>query len=165
MRVVKIIIALALAVLLACIGGMIFVVKSKYAINDFAIEVNAAMNAAMIVNAEETHTDAENAVICEYEGDRVILAPENYRAFSTYLGMQSAMLLFDHADRDSGLHICVCGNADVYVSSDMDGDGLNIRWETGKRTYNMHAKGSNIWNRLVQTCTVGSSAAENIAVP
>ena len=46
---IKAVVAIAIATLLAMIGGMSYLVKAKYAMNDYVIHLGAAFNAATIV--------------------------------------------------------------------------------------------------------------------
>ena len=69
-------IILAFSALFLFIGGMVYVVKAKYALNDYTMQVGFGFNAAMMVNAEETHMDADKAVIAQYEGKRVVIVDD-----------------------------------------------------------------------------------------
>ena len=82
---VKALIIAAVTTLVIYIGGMIYVVRAKYSMNDYVVHLGAAFNAATIVNATETYTDEERAVIAEYEGRRAVIIPENYKPLQSYL--------------------------------------------------------------------------------
>lgn len=162
MRVFKVIIALALAALVVGICALFIVVKSKYAVNDFNVDLNMAFNAAMMLNGETTNTDEDKAVICEYDGRRTVLEPDNYKAVSYYLCLKSRMALFNRVDMENALALRFCGSTVLYASPDKDEDGVYLHWVTPKKTYNMHALGSELWEKLTQTCMEGTNRTPNV---
>lgn len=160
--VLRSVVALALAALIALIGGMIYVVRAKYALNDYTMQIGLQLNAAMLVNAHQTHTDEENAVIAEHEGQRAVIAPENYRALQACLLRQAAMPFMGRVEHEGALHISVCGASDLYVQPDEDGEGFTVEFDTGAKRYVMHASGGSHWQRLVRLCLEGSTKTPNI---
>ena len=155
-------IAAGLAALLLLIGGMIYVVRAKYALNDYTMQTAMQFNAAMMVNAEETYTDGARAVIAEYAGARMVIAPENYRALLSCLTRQAAMPLYARVDEETAMHIAICGSTDVYIGPDADGEGFTVDWRSPEGRFVMHAAGGNHWERLVTLCMEGSQKAQNI---
>jgi len=152
----------AFSALFALMVGMVYVVKAKYALNDYTMQVGLGFNAAMMVNAEETHTDEDKAVIAEYEGKRVVIAPENYRAVQSCLLRQAAMPPFGRVRREGALHISVCGMSEMYVQPDDDGEGFTVEWRSGDERYVMHASGGSHWQRMLKLCLEGSTQMKNI---
>jgi len=161
----KLFLWLIIAIFVAIMLGMVYVVWAKYRIDDYKVQLTTSLNAAMIVNAEETFTDPESAVICEYDGARVVLAPENYRALTNYLTADSAPPLFARVDKQNSLHISLCGHEHIYVEGDEDGDGVTIRFESREHTYIMHVGGySDLWNKLLTLCSTGTNRNPNIVI-
>ena len=152
----------AFAALALFVGGMVYVVKAKYALNDYTMQLGLGFNAAMMVNAEETYTDADKAVIAEYEGKRVVIAPENYKAVQSCLLRQAAMPLYARVDEETAMHICICGSTDAYIAPDADGEGFTVDWRSPEGRLVMHTAGGNHWERLVTLCMEGSQKAQNI---
>ena len=155
-------IAIAFAALFLFIGGMVYVVKAKYTLNDYTLQLGLGFNAAMMVNAEETHTDADKAVIAEYEGKRVVIAPENYKAVQSCLLRQAAMPLFGRLRREGALCISVCGTSEMHVQPDDDGEGFTVEWKSDDDRFVMHASGGGHWSRLLKLCMEGSTQTPNI---
>jgi len=152
----------AFSALLALMVGMVYVVRAKYALNDYTMQVGLGFNAAMMVNAQETLTDESSAVIAEYEDRRVVIAPENYRAVQSCLLRQAAMPPFGRVRREGALHISVCGTSEMYVQPDDDGEGFTVEWRSGDERYVMHASGGGHWQRLLTLCLEGSTQTKNI---
>lgn len=152
----------AFAALALFVCGMVYVVKAKYALNDYTMQLGLGFNAAMMVNAEETHTDADKAVIAEYAGKRVVIAPENYKAVQSCLLRQAAMPLFGRVRHEGALRITLCGETEVYVQPDKDGEGFTAEWISDSERFVMHAAGGSHWERLLKLCLEGSAQAENI---
>ena len=157
-------IILAFAALFLFIGGMVYVVRTKYALTDYTMQVGFGFNAAMMVNAEETHTDADKAVIAQYEGKRVVIVPENYKAVQSCLLRQAAMPLFGRVKREGALRITLCGETEVYVQPDKDGEGFTAEWIAQDERFVMHAAGGNHWQRLLTLCLEGTAKSPNIAL-
>lgn len=154
--------AAAAALLVVLIGGMAYVVKAKYAINDYNKQMTFAFNAAMMVNAEETFTDDARAVIAEYGGQRVVIAPENYKALQTCLQRQAAMPPFGSVQEEGALKITFCGDSVLLARPDADKDGFLVEWKTGEDRFVMQTRGGNHWERLVSLCMKGRSSVPNI---
>lgn len=152
----------AFTALFALMGGMVYVVRAKYALNDYTMQVGLGFNAAMMVNAQQTLTDEGSAVIAEYEGRRVVIAPENYRAVQSCLLRQAAMPPFGRVRREGALRISVCGTSEMFVQPDDDGEGFTVDWRSGDERYTMHASGGGHWQRLLTLCLEGSAQAKNI---
>ena len=152
----------AFAALALLIGGMVYVVRAKYALNDYTMQLGLGFNAAMMVNAEETYTDADKAVIAEYEGKRVVIAPENYKAVQSCLLRQAAMPLFGRVAREGALRISLCGEAEAFVQPDKDGEGFTVDWRSGDKRLIMHAAGGSHWQRLLTLCLEGATKSPNI---
>lgn len=152
----------AFAALFLFIGGMVYVVRAKYALNDYTMQVGFGFNAAMMVNAEETYTDAEKAVIAQYEGKRAVIVPENYKAIQSCLLRQAAMPIFGRVKHEGALRITLCGETEVYVQPDQDGEGFTAEWISGDEYFVMHAAGGNHWQRLLTLCLEGTAKTPNI---
>ena len=154
--------AVAFTTLTVFVGGLVYVVKAKYALNDYTMQVGLGFNAAMLVNAQETLTDEDSAVIAEYEGRRMVIAPENYRAVQSCLLRQAAMPPFGRVKREGALYISLCGEAEIYVQPDDDGEGFTAEWVSGDDRFVMHAAGGNHWQRLLDLCMKGTTKTPNI---
>jgi len=161
----KALILIAAATLIFYIGSMIYLVVAKYEMNDYVMEIGAAFNAATIVNATETHTDPENAIIAEYDGQTAVIVPENYKALQTYLRRDHAMPLFGFVNRNRALHIAICNESHLYIQSDRDGQGALIRFESSDETYTMHVTGGDLWDKILTISLDGTYKYPNRAAP
>lgn len=159
---VKAVVVIALATLIAMIGGMSYLVKAKYSMNDYVIELGASFNAATIINATETHMEPDKAVIAEYEGQRVLINPENYKPLQSYLRRDYAMPLFAHVNRDKALHITICGQSHLYITGDRDGQGATLLLESSGERFTMHVTGGDLWQKIIDVCMKGFNKNENI---
>ena len=161
----KLILACTLLALMAGAAGMIYVVRAKFVTNDYNTQLSLAFNAAMMVNAHETYTDAANAVIAETENGRFVVDPENYRTLSFYLKVQAAMPLFERVDEDAPLKISICGESIIYAEPSSDGNGATLHFESGGKKFVMHVSDPELWEELIHTCERGTGRAENIPLP
>lgn len=155
-------IAAAFSALFLFIGGMMYVVKAKYALNDYTLQVGLGFNAAMMVNAQETLLDEDSAVIARYDGQSVVIAPENYKAVQFCLLRQAAMPIFGRVRREGALSITLCGEAQAYIQPDADGEGFTVDWTAKGERFVMHASGGNHWQRLLTLCLEGTAKTPNI---
>lgn len=160
----KLVLWLVILAFVGVIGGMIYVVSAKYTMNDYDVQVAAVFNAAMLVNATETYTDPEHAVIAEYEGKSTVIAPENYRIVANYLSVNAAPPLFASVDRERALSIRVCGETDFYVVPDRNGDGATLCMEGKTQTFVMHVRGSELWEKLKGVCLEGTAKHPNLSL-
>ena len=160
----KLFISLVLAVFLFGVVALCYAVWAKYQMNDYTLNAALPFNAAMMVNATETYTDDENAVIVEYDGARIVVAPENYRRLSAMLRQQISVPPFARVPEDCAMRIFVCGDTVFSLSPDGDGNGFLSHLETAGISQTVHIEGNDLWNKLVKLCTEGSSTAENIVI-
>lgn len=158
----KIVTCLAVLTLVFVIGGFGYVIKAKYTMNEYVLQLGAAFNAATIVNAEETHTDASAAVIASYQGKQAVMVPENYKALQSYLRRDYAMPLYARIERENALHISICGQSHLYIVSDRDGQGATILMESAGKSFKMHVTGGDLWDKIVEICMNGRSKYPNI---
>lgn len=158
----KLLVALGVAVLFAMIAGMIYVVDAKYQMNAYTVQVGVSVNAAMLVNAETTYTDADHAIISAYNGERFVIVPENYKALLNYLRRDCAKPPFAFFPKEPALTLTICGREQIKLHGDADGDGALIRFETKDKRYTMHVKGGDLWKKLVSLCTDGGYKAPNL---
>jgi len=161
----KLILALTLLALLAGTAGMVYVVRAKFAANDYNTQVTLAINAAMMVNAQETHTDAENAIIAETENGRFVIVPENYRTLTFYLKVQAVMPVYAHVGEDAPLKISICGESIIYAEPADNGDGAYLRFVSGDDSFTMHVRDVELWDELIRTCEYGTTRGMNIPLP
>lgn len=161
---IKAFIIVAVATLIAYIGGMIYLVKAKYEMNEYVLQLGAAFNAATIVNAEETYTDLENAVIAAYGDEKSVIMPENYKMLQSYLRMDYAAPPLALVDKDEALHISICSESHLYIEGDKDGQGATIRLESAGESYTMHVAGGDLWQKILSVCLDGSYKAENLPI-
>lgn len=160
----KLIIFLAIATLVAYIGSMVYLVTAKYKMNDYTLELGATFNAATMVNASTTHTDAASAVIARYKDQSAVVVPENYPALTSYLRREHAMPLFAFVNKDKALHIAVCDESHFYIVGDKSGDGATVRLESAHGTYTMHITGSDVYEKILDLCLKGSQKYPNLPV-
>lgn len=158
----KLFVLIAVATLLFVIVGMIYLVNAKYQMNDYTVQLGLSFNAATYVNATETFTDEENAVIAEYEGRRSVIVPENYKGLQSYLRRDHAMPFLAFVNKDNALHISICNQSHLYIVGDKDGQGAMIRFETNGEKYTMHVTGGDLWQKILDISLDGSYKAENI---
>lgn len=157
----KILIVLAVLTLIAVIAGMSYVVKAKYTMNDYVVELGAAFNAATYVNATQTHMEEDKAVIAEYGGQRVLVNPENYKALQSYLRRDYAMPMLSRVNRDEALHVTICGESHLYIVGDEDGQGATLVLESSGESYTMHVTGGDLWQKILDVCMKGFGKNEN----
>ena len=163
----KLLVLLAIGTLIFVIGGMTYVVKAKYSMNDYAVQLGAAFNAANIVNATETHTDAQQAVIASHNGQQSVIVPENYKALSSYLRRDHAMPLIGRVQKETALHISICagsfrgrrywGASGRALHTRSPGNGHTLRKLT-------HFRGNLSLHRISQTRLLYHALA-NFAIP
>lgn len=158
----KLMVLIAAGTLLFVIVGMIYVVHAKYKMNDYVVQLGAAFNAATIVNAEETYTDEANAVIAQYQDQRAVIVPENYKALQSYLRRDYAMPPFSRVSKEKALHISFCGHSHLYIEPDRDAQGATLHFESGDETFRMHVTGSDLWERILELCISGRNKYPNL---
>lgn len=158
----KLMIFLGIGTLLFCIVGMTYVIRAKYQMNEYTLQLGAAFNAATIVNATETFTDAENAVIAAYEGQKSVIVPENYKSLLSYLRRDHAMPFLSYINKEKALHISICDGSHLYILGDKDGQGALVYFETAGETYRMHVTGGDLWQKIQDIAIKGSYKAPNI---
>lgn len=158
----KLTIWIALLTLVFVIGGMVYVVKAKFTMNEYVLQLGAAFNAATIVNAEETYTDEERAVIASYQEKRAVIVPENYKALQSYLRRDYAMPFYARINKEEALHISICGQSHVYIVSDKDGQGATLLMESAGESYKMHVTGGDLWDKIVEISMNGRSKYPNL---
>lgn len=161
----KLLVLIAIATLLFVIFGMGYLVNAKYKMNEYSVQLGAAFNAATYVNATETHTDAENAVIANYQGRSSVIVPENYKALQSYLRRDHAMPPFGGVDADDALHISICTQSHLYITGDKDGQGALIRFETAGKSFLMHVNGGDLWEKILTMALDGRSNMPNLPLP
>lgn len=151
----KLIIMLAVSTLVFYIGSMVYLVKAKYAMNEYVVQLGLAFNAATMVNAEETYTDDARAVIAEYAGERSVIVPENYKLLSSYLKWSHAMPPLAFVDKEEALRITICADSRLYIEGDDDGQGATVRFETGEDRFTMHVASVDLWEKILTLCLEG----------
>lgn len=160
----KLLILLSISTLVFFIGGMAYLVRAKYQMNEYALQLAAAFNAATIVNATETRIDAESAVIARYDGSEAVIVPENYKALVSYLRRDHAMPFLSFIKEDEALHIAVCEKSHLYIAGDPDGQGALIHFKSAGKTYRMHVRGGNLWDKILTLSLDGCSKYPNLPV-
>lgn len=163
--VIRLLVAAALFTLVFYIGGMVYIVRAKYQMNEYAYRIDAAFRAAEMVNADKTSVLEEEAIIAEYEGERCVIVPENYKALRNYLRRQHAMPPFGRVDRENALHIAICGKDHLYVEGDSDGQGATVRFECADEAYVMHVSDMDLWQKILAVSMEGSYKGKNLPVP
>ncbi len=158
----KLLTVLAICVLLFVILGFGYLVRAKYQMNEYTIQLGAALNAATLVNATETHTDDQNAVIASYQGRRVVIIPENYKALKAYLLQDHAMPPFGSVDEEKALSITICGESHLVIQGDKNGQGALIRFVSSGKSMLMHVSGGDIWEKILQIALEGRSNRLNL---
>ncbi|MGN0746362.1 MAG: hypothetical protein ACI4ML_06800 [Aristaeellaceae bacterium] len=158
----KLLIFVGVATLVMVIAGMVYVVNAKYQMNEYALQTGLAFNAATLVNASETHTEEEQAVVAEYQGRRAIIVPENYKTVLSYLRRSYAMPPFAHVSKDTALHLTICGASECWVAGDRDGQGATVLFTSAGKSFTMHVSGSDLWQKLLSACLDGTYNAENL---
>lgn len=158
----KIIVTIAVLTLVALIGSMIYFVSAKYQMNEYAVQIGNVFNAATIVNATETYTDEERAVIATYNGESSVIVPENYKALMSYLRRDHARPLFGSVKKENALHISICGQSHLYIAGDKDGQGATILLENMGDSFVMHVAGGDLWDKIVDMSLKGTARNPNI---
>lgn len=158
----KLLVFLSIATLAFVIGGMTYVVRAKYSMNEYSVQLGTAFNAATMVNATQTHTQPDEAVIASYNGQQSVIVPENYKALQSYLRRDHAMPLFGWVDREQALHVSICAQSHLYITGDRDGQGALIRFESAGEKFLMHVRGGDLWEKIVKICLEGTSKYPNL---
>ena len=141
-----------------------YVVRARYQGNEYVVQLTAAFNAASLVNGEETYTDAERAVVSEYDGRRYVVLPENYKAIVSLLHRHNAMPLLRRVGKDAPLSIVICDAARIRVEPEgEDAAYVSLVTDAGKG-FTMHIRGGNIWKQILEYATLGHSENRNIPV-
>ena len=158
----KLMVLIAAATLVFMIGGMVYLVRARYASNDYVTQLGLSFNAAMMVNAQETHTGEDKAVIADHQGRRAVIVPENYKALQSYLRRDCAMPLVSFVNREKALHISFCAENNLYVQGDQDGQGASLLFECGKKTFRMHVSGGDLWQKILDLSLDGWAQSPNL---
>ena len=158
----KLLVALGVGTLIFVIVGFAYIVRAKYSMNEYAVQVAAAFNAATIVNATETHTDEQQAVIATYNGKSSVIVPENYKALQSYLRRDYAMPPFGKVKDEGALHISICGESHLYIRGDKDGQGALLRLDTDGKSFLMHVTGGDLWEKILKVSMDGRNDYPNI---
>ena len=158
----RLLVFIGIATLVMVIAGMVYVVRSKYQMNEYALQTGAAFNAATLVNATETHTEEDQAIVAEYQGQRAIIVPENYKIVLSYLRRSYAMPFYARVNKDAALHLTFCGSSDCWVEGDRDGQGATVLFTSAGKSFTMHVSGSDLWQKLLDTCLDGTYNADNL---
>lgn len=158
----KLLVFLAIGTLLFVIFGFSYVIRAKYQMNEYNIQLGVAFNAATFVNATETFTDEENAVIATYEGKSAVIVPENYKALQSYLRRDYAMPPFGKVKDEGALHISICGESHLYIQGDKDGQGALLRLDTDGKSFLMHVTGGDLWEKILKVSMDGRNDYPNI---
>ena len=157
---------LVIAVILLLVFGIAFIIFSinaRLTATEYQFQVDAVLGAAMVVNQYEPVTDADKAVISEYEGKKYVIVPGNYTALSAYLRKDAAMPPFLNIDKTKALKITVCEEAVFYaLPADESGDVVLVRLETNGTVFQMRTDGGNQWTSLLACCTKGTYHDDNI---
>ena len=159
----RILIGLTIVMLVGGIAFFAFAVHSRMTSMEYQFQVDAVLTAAAVANEEQLVTDPQKAVIAEYQGRRVVVAPENYMALSSYLRKDAAMPLNVRIQEENALKLTVCEEA-VFLAEPADekGDVVLIRLTTGGRTFGMRTDGGNQWASLVRCCMEGTYHDKNL---
>ena len=158
----KLIISIGILSLIAAIGGMIYVVNAKNLMNEYTVQSTAVFNAAMLINADETFTDEEHAVIASFEDTQAVVIPENYKSVLYYLRENAAAPLFASRSRGSTLTISLCGGPVFTVSFDSDGEKATVELDTGEKVFRMRIRGINLREHLLNCALKGTAAGQNL---
>ena len=158
------ILAVAAVLLLVCgIVFMVFSINARMTASEYQFQVDAILYAATVANQGEPVTEADKAVISEYEGKKTVIVPGNYTALSSYLRKDVAMPPFLQIDKSRALKITVCGEAVFYaVPSDTSEDVVLVRLESNGSVFQMRTDGGNQWTNLLNCCTKGTYHDDNI---
>ena len=155
---------IAVILLLAVgIAGIVYAVRARMVSAEYQFQVDAVLMAASVINEDEAVTDADRAVIAEYQGRRAVVVPGNYKALSYYLRMDAMMPPWGNVREEQCLRITVCGE-DVILAMPANGseDSILIRMTTGGKTFLMRARGGNLWTNLLACAMDGTYHDRNI---
>lgn len=162
----RILITASLLLLAFGIFFLVYIIRAKYASNNYILRLGASFNAASLVNGAETFTEPEKAVITEYNGSRYVVLPENYKALNMLLRKDCASPLFPGSFADAPLTISICSDTLLRIRPDRGSvDGAVVSFETEGHRYVMHIRGGNIWTQLLTYATEGDRRNPNILLP
>jgi len=158
----KILIGLVILFILSGIGLMIYAINARMQGTEYQFQVEAVLSAAAMANADEVHMTGSRTVIAEYQGERVLINPANYKALSSYLRKDAAMPLFSRVDKSKALHLTILDIAEAYVMpQDEQGDRICISFTSSGRSFTMSARGGNLWSSLLSCSMKGTWAGDN----
>ena len=160
----KILVFVALGVFVFGCVWLGYAVNARTKGNEYMIQLAASFNAAMLINAEETFTDPDRAIISACEGQRYIIIPENYSAVLSLLHKDHVMPMIRRVGKDAPLSISICGSTSISIEPDRDSvDGALILFvtDTGKR-FTKHVRGGNFWTQILEYTTVGFPTRHNL---
>lgn len=153
----KCLVFLVIFLLLAGVGSIVYFLRARMQGTEYQFQVDAILAAAQVANQGKATTDADKAVIAEYEGKRYVIAPGNYLALSSYVRKDAAMPLIPRLDEKNALRITFCGEAEMLAApADASGDRVLVRLKSMGQTFHMHIRGGNLWPSLVACCTKGT---------
>ncbi|MGI6174003.1 MAG: hypothetical protein ACOYI8_08940 [Christensenellales bacterium] len=158
----RLFIAFGLLLLAAVIGGMVYTVAAKNAMNRYIEEIGIVLNAATMVNATETYLDEARSVTAEWEGETYVIAPENYKALSNYLRTKCAPVFFSRVDRENALTITFCGEGRLIAKGFEGGDGASLLFESRGEVFKMRISGNGLWEKLLKVSTEGTTQFPNL---
>ena len=159
----KAVIITAILALAVGIAGIVYAVRARMVSAEYQFQIDAVLSAASVANGGDAVTDADRAVIAEYQGRRAVVAPGNYKALSYYLRMDAMMPPWGDVREEQCLKITVC-DEDVILAMPVNGsvDSILIRLTTGGKTFLMRSRGGNLWTNLVYCAIEGSYHDRNI---
>ncbi len=153
----------AILVLILGTAGIIYAVRARMVSAEYQFQVDAVLAAAAVANEGKETTEADRAVVAEYQGKRAVVVPGNYKALSYYLRMDAMMPPWGNVKEDQCLKITVCGEDDIFVMpAKGSADIILIRMTTGGKTFSMRARGGNLWTSLLSCAINGTYHDSNI---
>jgi len=159
----RILLVITILLLVFGIGFLIFSVHSRLITSEYMFQVDAVLSAASVANQDEPLTEADKAVIAEYEGQRNVIVPGNYKSLSFYLRKDAYAWPFINVDKEKALKVTVCNEAVFWIlPKENDSDVVWVRLETGGKTFQMRTDGGNQWSSILAVCTKGTYHDENI---
>lgn len=163
MKAFRVLLIITVLLLVLGIGFLIFSVHSRLTTSEYLFQVDAVFSAASVANQDEPLTESDKAVIADYEGQKSVIVPGNYKSLSFYLRKDAYMQPFMRMDKDKALKVTVCDETAFWILPKEDNsDIVWIRLETGGKTFDMRTDGGNQWSSLLAICTKGTYHDENI---
>ena len=154
----KALLVLACLLIVGAIAGIVMLVASRYASDDYTARVKIAFNAATLNYAPG---DAATTVRAEIGGAKYELNPENYRVLSFYMCQNAGKNYLPRRKDDNERIVVTLCDTDTARIYRINQDTALVEFESGGETMKMRISGDGLWSDLTGIVTYGRAEREN----